>query len=75
MKTLLLIASLLVVPSAVEAQTTCSTYGGQTSCYGSGGSSFNSNTYGGQTNYYGTDSNGNSYSGSCSSYGGQTTCY
>ena len=50
----------LITPSA-DAYTNCSTYAGQTSCYGSGGS-FNSSTYGGMTNYSGTDSNGNYYS-------------
>ena len=74
MKTLLLIASLLIVPTAVKAQTNCYSYGGSTSCSGSGGSTFNSYTYGGSTTYSGTDSNGNYYSGSCYSYGGSTTC-
>ena len=69
-------AMTLVTPAA-NAYTTCNSYGGRTSCYGSGGSSYNSSTYGGRTSYYGTDSNGNSYSGSCSSnsFTGTTTCF
>ena len=57
-----------------KAYTNCYSYGGSTTCSGSGGS-FNSYTYGGSTSYYGTDSYGNSYSGSCYTYGGSTTCY
>ena len=67
--------ALTLITPAANAYTSCSTYGGRTRCYGSGGSSFNSSTYGGRTRYYGTDSNGNSYSGSCSTYGNRTTCY
>ena len=61
--------------SASAGYANCSSYGGSTYCYGSDGSSYNSNSYGGSTNFYGRDSYGNSYSGSCSSYGGSTSCY
>ena len=62
-------------PEAKADYANCYSYGGSTTCYGSGGSSYNSYSYGGSTNFYGSDSNGNSYSGSCYSYGGSTNCY
>ena len=67
----------LITPEA-KAWTNCSTDSfGNTSCYGSGGSSFNSSTDSfGNSTYYGTDSNGNSFGGSCSSDSfGNTSCY
>lgn len=66
--------ALTLITPAANAGMNCSTYAGQTNCYGSSGS-FRSSTYGGMTNYSGTDSNGNYYPGSCSPYGGMTTCY
>ena len=61
----------LITPSA-NANTSCSTYGNNTYCSGSGGSSTYS-TYGNSTYYNGTY-NGRSYSGSCSTYGNTTYC-
>jgi len=83
-------AFLLSSSAAVFAQsTTCQTYGNQTNCNSSNGTSSNSNTYGNQTNT--TYSNGltsntqtygnqttttysNGKTRTCQTYGNQTTC-
>ena len=64
----------VALPEA-KAYTSCNSYGSQTTCYGSDGSTYTGTTYGGQTTFYGYDSNGDYNAGSCSSYGGVTNCY
>jgi hypothetical protein len=82
-------ALLLSFSAAVFAQsTTCQTYGNQTNCSSSNGTTSNSNTYGNQTNTTysnGTTSNSNTYgnqtnttysnglTSNTQSYGNQTT--
>ena len=60
--------------SPAFAGTFCTTYGNQTSCYGSQGNSYTT-TYGNQSSTYGTYNNGQSYTRYCTTYGKQTTCY